>query len=61
MKTTTKKILKLKTTRKDWEAAYSRAKKKYTGQYLLDIPAKKGKVSFSYDNDINQTVIVYMN
>lgn len=55
-----KTIAKQKENKAKWEKAYSYAKSKYgAGQHILDVPAKKGKMSFSYSNDANQYITVY--
>ena len=60
MKKAWKKIEKKKKNKREWEAAYHRTYKKYgAGQYLLDVPAKKGTMSFSYFNDVNQYILCF--
>mgnify|MGYP006435118551 CR=1 FL=1 len=52
--------LKEKKNKNDWEKAYNYAKNKYgAGQNLLDVPARKGKMSFTYTNNMNLTICTY--
>lgn len=53
-------IFKKANDRKDWEQKYKLALKFYGhAQFLIDLPAIRGKTSFSYSKDSKNTICIY--